>query len=215
MERNEADRVARATSIVNALAQEYPQARCELDHSNPWELLVATVLSAQCTDERVNRITPGLFERWPDPAALASAPRVELEQTLRPLGFFRSKAESLQRAAHQIEADHGGEVPRSLEQLLELPGVGRKTAKVVLAEAFAITEGVAVDTHVRRLAGRMDLSSLKDPERIASELEILVPRNEWRMLSLRLILHGRGVCTARAPRCADCCCASLCPRIGV
>jgi len=209
------DRSARARAIVELLAAEYPAARCELDYSSVWELLVATVLSAQCTDERVNRITPGLFGRWPDPAALAAAPRAELEQVLRPLGFHRTKARSLQHTARQLLADHGGEVPASLDELVQLPGVGRKTAKVVLGEAFGIAAGVAVDTHVRRLAMRLGLSEETDPERVAAQLERLVPREEWVLLSLRLVLHGRRVCPARSPRCDACCLQTLCPRIGV
>jgi endonuclease-3 len=205
----------RARLVSQGLAQEYPEAACELDHSSPWELLVATVLSAQCTDERVNRITPELFRRWPDPAALAAAPPDQLEETLRPLGFFRSKARSLQRTARQVMADHGGEVPQRLEALIELPGVGRKTAKVVLGVAFGLAAGIAVDTHVRRLSRRLGLSEHQDPERIAADLEHLAPRDEWVQLSLRLVLHGRRVCTARAPRCSECCLEPICPRLGV
>jgi len=209
------ERKARAGEIVRLLAVAYPEAQCELDYSGAWELLVATVLSAQCTDERVNRVTPGLFARWPDPVALASAPTEELEQVLRPLGFHRTKARSLQRAARQVLDDHDGKVPASLDELVRLPGVGRKTAKVVLGEAFGIAAGVAVDTHVRRLAGRLGLSDATDPERVAVDLEALVARQEWVKLSLRLILHGRRVCSARSPRCEACCLEPLCPRTGV
>jgi endonuclease-3 len=209
------ERLAKACEIVRLLAAAYPDARCELDYSDAWELLVATVLSAQCTDERVNKVTPGLFARWPDPAALASAPVEDLEQVLRPLGFQRTKARLLQWAARQLLAEHDGEVPASLDELVRLPGVGRKTAKVVLGEAFGIAAGVAVDTHVRRLAGRLGLSDATDPERVAADLEALVPRQEWVLLSLRLILHGRRVCRARSPRCDACCLEALCPKIGV
>lgn len=201
--------------IVELLAEEYPQAVCELDYRSSWELLVATVLSAQCTDQRVNLVTPVLFDSWPGPEQLAGAPLEEIESTIRTTGLHRSKAKNLRETARLIVADHGGEVPSDLETLITLPGVGRKTAKVVLGEAFGIAAGVAVDTHVRRLAGRIGLSASGDPERVARDLEALVPRDQWVDLSKRLVLHGRRVCNARRPVCDGCALTSSCARIGL
>jgi endonuclease-3 len=205
----------RAARIVDLLAEAYPGAECELDYRSPWQLLVATVLSAQCTDVRVNQVTPELFRRWPGPAELAAADTAELEEVVRPTGFFRNKARNLQQAARCLVADHGGEVPADLDALVELPGVGRKTAKVVLGEAFGIAAGVTVDTHVRRLAKRLGLADHRDPEVVAGRLEGLVPREHWVDLSMRLILHGRRVCHARTPRCGECSLEPLCPKVGV
>jgi endonuclease-3 len=205
----------RVDEIVELLAGEYPKAAIELDYGSPWELLVATVLSAQCTDVRVNQVTPVLFNRWPSPGDLASASQEEVETVIRSTGMFRQKASSLRNAARIVAAEHGGEVPRELEALVALPGVGRKTAKVVLGEAFGIAAGVTVDTHVRRLSRRLGLTRLEDPEKIAVELESLLPQNEWIKLSTRLILHGRRVCFARNPRCDECVLTELCPKIGV
>ncbi len=205
----------RAGRIVELLAEAYPGAECELDYRTPWQLLVATVLSAQCTDERVNQVTPELFRRWPGPAELAAADAAELEEAIRPTGFFRNKARNLQQAARSLVADHGGEVPADLDALVELPGVGRKTAKVVLGEAFGIAAGVTVDTHVKRLAKRLGLADHRDPEVVAGRLEVLVPREHWVDLSMRLILHGRRVCHARTPRCGECSLEPLCPKVGV
>ncbi len=201
--------------MVELLAGAHPDARCELDYRNPWELLVATVLSAQCTDQRVNQVTPELFRKWPTPAALAEAPLAELEETVRPTGFFRNKARAVRDAAQILVSRFGGELPQELEALVELPGVGRKTAKVVLGEAFGIAAGIAVDTHVRRVAGRLGLTRATDPETIAGELERLVPRPSWVAFSLRLILHGRRVCVARRPRCPDCPLEPACAKVGV
>ncbi len=201
--------------MVAGLAAAYPEAVCELDYRTPWELLVATVLSAQCTDQRVNQVTPDLFSRWPGPAELADSPQEELETVIRATGLHRSKAANLRRAARRIALEHRGEVPADLEALISLPGVGRKTAKVVLGEAFGLAAGVAVDTHVRRLANRLGLSSADDPERVAADLEAVVPRHEWVDLSKRLVLHGRRVCGARRPACGTCVLASVCDRIGV
>ena len=205
----------RARAVVELLAEEYPEAECELDYEDPWQLLVATVLSAQCTDRRVNQVTPELFRRWPTPRQLAAAPLDELEGVIRPTGFFRNKARSLQGAARAVVSEHGGETPADLEALGALPGVGRKTAKVVLGEAFGIAAGIPVDTHVRRVAGRIGLTRSREPERIATELEGLVPRSEWVPLSMRTILHGRRVCAARAPRCEGCCLEPVCRKVGV
>lgn len=208
-------RTERAKVVVELLAESYPGAECELDYRDPWELLVATVLSAQCTDERVNQVTPELFRRWPTAAELAAADPVELEMVIRPTGFFRSKARSLLGAARTVVADHDGEVPADSEALVALPGVGRKTANVVLGEAFGIAAGIAVDTHVRRVATRLGLTRATDPDRIADELERLVPQPEWVDLSKRMILHGRRICGARTPRCEACPLEPVCRKIGV
>lgn len=206
---------ARARAVVAQLAKAYPVAVCELDYRNPWELLVATVLSAQCTDERVNRVTPTVFERWPGPGELARSAQSDLETVLRPVGLHRSKANNLRRTALRIAEEYGGEVPRDLDTLIGFPGVGRKTAKVVLGEAFGVAAGIAVDTHVKRLAGRIGLSSATDPERVAADLESVVPREHWIDFSKRLILHGRRVCSPRRPACATCVLAPSCQRVGV
>ena len=204
-----------AAAVADRLAGEYPDAATELDHGSPWELLVATVLSAQCTDVRVNKVTPVLFARWPRPEDLASASQEEVETIIRSTGMFRQKAASLRAAANIVVSEHGGVVPEDLDALVALPGVGRKTAKVVLGEGFGIAAGVTVDTHVRRLARRLGLTRLEDPEKIAAEIESLLPREEWIKFSTRLILHGRRVCTARSPRCDECVLAEICPKIGV
>jgi endonuclease-3 len=200
--------------VAGLLAEEYPEARTELAHRTPWELLVATVLSARCTDERVNQITPELFRRWPTPHDVARAPREELESVIRPAGFFRAKAASLGEAARIVEIEHQGELPREIDALLELPGVGRKTAKVVLGEAWGITAGIAVDTHVRRLSRRIGLSTESDAEKIAADLEGLLPQDRWLGLSMRMILHGRRVCAPRKPRCDECVIEAVCLKRG-
>jgi endonuclease-3 len=205
----------RADEVVKLLAREYPGAECELDYETPWQLLVATVLSAQCTDVRVNQVTPVLFDRWPGPSDLAGAQIEEIEEVIRPTGFFRNKARSLKGAAQAILVEHDGQPPADLESLVALPGVGRKTAKVVLGEAFGIPAGVTVDTHVRRLSRRIGLTRLEDPEKIATDLEKLVPREGWIKFSLRMILHGRRVCSARRPRCEECALAPVCRQVDV
>jgi len=210
MERNQ-----RATAITERLAGEYPDARCELDYRSPWELLVATMLSAQCTDVRVNRVTPDLFARWPQAADLAAAAQEDVEAVIRSTGMYRQKAASLRATARIIAGEHGGVVPEDIDALVALPGVGRKTAKVVLGEGFGIAAGVTVDTHVRRLAQRLGLTDLEDAEKIAAELEELLPQDEWIAFSTRMILHGRRVCSARSPRCDDCLLADVCPSAGV
>jgi len=207
--------MSRVERVVELLARGYPDARCELDFRTEWQLLVATVLSAQCTDARVNQVTPVLFDRWPGPAELASAPAEDVEAVIRPLGMFRQKTSALKKAAQAIIDRHNGEVPAEIDALVALPGVGRKTAKVVLGEGFGIPAGVTVDTHVRRLARRLGLTDLEDPEKIAAELERLLPRDEWIRFSTRLILHGRRVCSARSPRCAECILGGACPKVGV
>jgi endonuclease-3 len=209
------DRRQRANRIAELLAAEYPDACCELDYRSPWELLVATVLSAQSTDVRVNDVTPFLFARWPQPGDLAKAAQEEIEAIIRSTGMFRNKARSLRAIAGIVAERHGGVVPCELDALIALPGVGRKTAKVVLGEGFGIPAGVTVDTHVRRLTHRLGLTRLDDPERIAAKLEALLPQAEWIQFSTRLILHGRRVCSARNPRCEQCVLVEVCPRIGV
>jgi endonuclease-3 len=205
----------RAEAVAELLTSEYPDAAIELDYGTPWQLMVATVLSAQCTDVRVNKVTPELFALWPRPEDLASASQAEVESVIRSTGMFRQKASLLRAAAGIVASEHGGNVPKDLDALVALPGVGRKTAKVVLGEAFGIAAGVTVDTHVRRLARRLGLTRLGDPEKIAAELERLLPQEQWTTFSTRLILHGRRVCSARSPRCDACVLAEVCPRVGV
>jgi endonuclease-3 len=209
------DRYERAVEISRLLAETYPEARCELDYQSPWQLLVATVLSAQCTDKRVNLVTPELFHRWPTVADLAAACAEEIASVIRPTGFFRSKASSLKESARILVAQHSSAVPADFDALRKLPGVGPKTAKVVLGEAFKIPAGIAVDTHVQRLSRRFGLASEQDPERIASELEGLVPQEEWIAFGLRVILHGRRVCSARAPHCVEWSLEATCLKRGV
>ena len=205
----------RVSLVVRFLAEEYPEAACELDYRSPWELLVATVLSAQCTDRRVNQVTPELFRRWPGPTELAAADSAELEAVIRSTGFFRNKARSLISAARTVVAEHGGQVPRDVDALITLPGVGRKTANVVLGEAYRIPAGIAVDTHVQRVARRLGLTGAKTPATIEADLESLVPQDRWIGFSLRLVLHGRRVCTARSPHCETCRLEAVCARVGV
>jgi endonuclease-3 len=201
----------RAPQILERLGALYPEATCSLDWRTPYELLVATMLSAQCTDERVNRITPALFERFPDAAAAAAVEPEEVEPYVKSAGFFRNKAKAIVGASRLLLERHGGEVPRSMEELLQLPGVARKTASVVLAWCYGINAGVTVDTHVSRLAQRLRLSRHSEPRRIEPDLMKLVPREQWQTLSIRLIFHGRAVCAARKPLCAACRLADLCP----
>jgi endonuclease-3 len=202
---------SRAPLILQRLGEVYPEATCSLHWKTPWQLLVATMLSAQCTDERVNRVTPALFERFPDAASAAAVESEAVEPLIRSTGFFRNKAKNIVAASRLLMERHGGRVPASMEELLELPGVARKTANVVLAHAFGINAGVTVDTHVKRLSGRLGLSRQSTPEAIEKDLMKLVPRREWENLAIRLIFHGRAICTARSPRCACCPIADLCP----
>jgi endonuclease-3 len=199
----------RAQRTHERLAEAY-EARCELDHTSPFELLVATILSAQCTDERVNMTTPALFARYPTPEALAGADLGELEELIRPTGFYRNKARSLVGMAHALVVDHGGEVPTALRDLVALPGVGRKTANVIRSVAFRLP-GLPVDTHVSRLSRRLGLTTQVDPVKIEMELNPMIPAAERGDFSLRLILHGRRVCIARRPRCEDCVLNDFCP----
>jgi endonuclease III len=206
-----AARRERTAEIVRRLHAEYPDATCSLDHRNPYELLTATILSAQCTDERVNMVTPALFRRYPEPADLASAQQEEVEELIRSTGFFRSKARSLLGMAAGLVERHGGDVPRAMADLTALPGVGRKTANVVLGNAFDIAEGVVVDTHVKRLSGRLGLTTHTDPEKIEQDLIALVEQGEWTDISHLFIYHGRAVCKAPTPRCESCVLSDICP----
>ena len=205
---------SRAGRIVRRLARAYPDAHCALVFRNPLELLVATILSAQCTDTRVNRLTPALFARYPNAAAFAAADRKELERLIKPTGFFRKKARNILRCCKQLVERHGGEVPRTMKELVKLTGIGRKTANVILGNAFA-TPGIPVDTHVGRLSRRLGLSAQTNPVKVERDLMALVPRKQWSLFAHRMIFHGRQVCRARKPRCAACPLAGLCPREGV
>ena len=204
-------RKERAERIFEILEREYPEAETALDHGNPFQLAVATILSAQCTDERVNMVTPELFRRFPDAEALADAPLEKVEEIIHSTGFFRSKARNIVGMAGALLGEHGGDLPRSIRELTALPGIGRKTANVILGNAFGIDEGVVVDTHVKRLSGRMGFTRETTPEKVERDLMEIFPRGSWTLLSHLLILHGRAVCPARKPRCGECPVAHLCP----
>jgi endonuclease-3 len=206
---------ARATKIIAGLRRAYPDAHCELDHSNPLELLIATILSAQCTDKRVNIVTPQLFKKYRTAQEFADAKIPELEEEIKTTGFFRNKTKSITKACKNIVDKHGGKVPNTMEELIALGGVGRKTANVVLGNAFNINTGVVVDTHVARLSQRLGLTKEKDPVKIELALMNLVPQYEWTMFSHLLIWHGRRRCYARGPDCPNCEIKAVCPRIGV
>jgi endonuclease-3 len=205
----------RAPEILTRLIAAYPDARCALDHRNAYELLCATILSAQCTDARVNLVTPALFERYPTPAALARARPADVEAIIQSTGFFRNKTKSLIGMAQALVVDHGGEVPRTMEELRRLPGVGRKTANVILGNAYGINEGITVDTHVTRLSRLLGLTRQDDPAKIEQDLVQLFPRDHWALVSHLLIFHGRQVCIARRPRCGDCVLSDICPSSSV
>ncbi|MEO0949172.1 MAG: endonuclease III [Cyanobacteria bacterium J06641_5] len=204
----------RAQAILARLKQLYPDATCTLTYETPVQLLVATILSAQCTDERVNLVTPALFARYPDAASLAAAPRAEIEQLVRSTGFFRNKAKNIQGTCAAIATEHHGEVPRTMAELIELPGVARKTANVVLAHAFGINAGVTVDTHVKRLSKRFGLTTKDNPQQVERDLMPLLPQADWENWSIRVIYHGRARCNARKPDCANCELVDLCPSAG-
>lgn len=204
------DRGLRAKRIVKALFAAHPDAHCELDHHDAFELLCATILSAQCTDKKVNEVTPALFHRYPNAKKLAAAEPADLESMIRPTGFYRSKAKSLLAMARAVTDHHGGAVPRTMEDLVELPGVGRKTANVILGNAFD-TPGIVVDTHVGRIAQRLGLTREKDPVRIENDLTELIPRKHWTQFSHAMIFHGRRICGARAPKCDVCTLSVDCP----
>jgi endonuclease III len=205
------DARTRAPEILTRLRAAYPEARCALDYGNAFELLCATILSAQCTDARVNLVTPALFAVYPTPEALARAAPADVEEIIRPTGFFRNKARSLIGMAQALVADHGGEVPRTMDELRLLPGVGRKTANVILGNAYGVNEGITVDTHVSRLSRRLGLTRHEDPAKIEQDLMPLFPKDHWGLLSHLLIFHGRQICLARRPRCQDCVLADICP----
>ena len=202
---------AHATALYAELGQLYPTAHCELDFRNPYQLTVATILSAQCTDKRVNMVTPALFAAYPDAAALAAAPLEHVEELVKSTGFFRAKAKNLVGMAQAVVARHDGRIPRTMDELVVLPGVGRKTANVVLGNAFDINVGVVVDTHVGRLATRLGLTRATDPVKVETALMPLFPSAQWTMLSHLLIWHGRQVCDARSPRCGICTLRPRCP----
>jgi endonuclease-3 len=206
--------IARARRLARGLARLYPDVACPLRHANPMQLLVATILSAQCTDAHVNKITPALFARYSDAAAFAAADPDELQSYIKTTGFFRNKTRNILECARQIMERHGGEVPRTMAELVKLMGIGRKTANVILGNAFD-TPGIPVDTHVIRLSRRMGLTTEKDPVKIERDLMKLVPNKEWSRFGLRMIFHGRRVCRARRPRCEECTLSPDCPKIGV
>ena len=205
---------ARLKKIIAALQRAYPDAHCELNHTSPLELLIATILSAQCTDKRVNLVTAELFKKYRAAADYANAPLAELEQAIKTAGFFRNKAKNIQACCRKLVERHGGQVPRTMEELIQLDGVGRKTANVVLGNAFDINVGVVVDTHVTRLANRLGLTKQQDAVKIEPELMALVPQKQWTLFSHWLIWHGRRRCDARRPDCENCEIKSLCPSAG-
>jgi endonuclease III len=200
----------RVRAILQKLDEAYPNATCALKHDNAFQLLIATILSAQCTDERVNQVTATLFKKYPTPESFAHANPTELEQDIRPTGFFRNKTKSIMGASKQIVEEFGGNVPKTMDQLLTLPGVARKTANVVLGTAFGIPSGVVVDTHVQRLSQRLDLTRNEDPKKIELDLMAIIPQDKWILFAHQLIWHGRKVCVARKPRCIDCNLEKLC-----
>lgn len=202
--KNAQERKARIGTILKGLDQLYPDATCALNHASPWELLVATILSAQCTDKRVNEVTPGLFAKYPTMADFANVPQEELASDIRSTGFFNNKAKSVIGAAKKILKDFNGDVPRSIEELLTVPGAARKTSNVVLGTAFGIASGVVVDTHVHRVSRRLDLTKKDDPVHIEKDLMKSIPSDRWILFSHQLIHHGRNLCVARKPRCSEC-----------
>lgn len=201
----------RAQDIVHRLKRTYPRAKCSLDFTTPFDLLIATMLSAQSTDARVNIVTKSLFRKYPSPHEFANAGQVEMERDVRQTGFYRNKAKAVIAASKAIVEKHGGEVPRTMDELTALPGVGRKTANVVLSNAFRKPEGIVVDTHVSRVSVRLGLTAQSDPEKIEQDLMKLIPEKEWTSFSHRVIAHGRAVCVARKPRCGDCQLNEFCP----
>lgn len=201
----------RAETVARLLAEEYSDTTISLDYANPLELLVATILSAQCTDERVNQVTKALFRHYRTAKDYAEAPPAELEELIRPTGFYRNKTKHIRGMARRLVERHGGQTPGTMEELIELPGVARKTANVVLSNAFGKSEGVVVDTHVKRVAHRLGLTAHTDPVKIEKDLMARLPREQWKDFAFRLILHGRSRCKARKPTCGECCLEALCP----
>jgi endonuclease III len=205
-----AERQERVAGILQLLDKMYPGATCALHHRNPWELLVATILSAQCTDKRVNEVTPGLFAKYPTPQDFAAVRPEVLANDIRSTGFFNNKAKSIVGAARKIVAEFGGKVPKSMEEMLTIPGAARKTANVVLGTAYGIASGIVVDTHVQRIARRLDLTKHTEPRKIEEDLMKIIPKNKWILFSHQIILHGRALCIARKPKCGACGLNSLC-----
>lgn len=208
--RTAAERRQRVGKILQALDETYPAATCALQHGDAWQLLVATILSAQCTDKRVNEVTPGLFRKYPAVADFAHASQAELAQDIRSTGFYNAKAKSLIGAAKKVLSDFGGQVPRTMEEMLAIPGAARKTANVVLGTAYGIPSGIVVDTHVQRLARRLDLTKQTDPGKIEQDLMKIIPQEKWIVFSHQLIHHGRRLCVARRPRCSECPLDTIC-----
>jgi endonuclease-3 len=205
-----AERTARIGGILRGLDEMYPGATCALTHRNPWELLVATILSAQCTDKRVNMVTPGLFAKYPTPRDFAAVKPEVLAEDIRSTGFFNNKAKSIVGAAKRVVGEFGGKVPRTIEEMLTIPGAARKTANVVLGTAYGVASGVVVDTHVQRISARLDLTKHTDPVKIERDLMKIIPQERWILFSHQLILHGRALCVARGPKCGECKLNSLC-----
>ncbi|MDA0832841.1 MAG: endonuclease III [Planctomycetota bacterium] len=212
---SDVDRKQHALKIAKQLAKTYTDVNCALTHRSPFELTVATILSAQCTDERVNMVTPALFKKYPTPSALAASKQEDVENIIRSTGFFRAKATNIRGMAIKLVKDFGGEVPRTLEEMVTLPGVGRKTGNVVLGTCFGLATGVVVDTHVKRITRLLGLTTRTQPEQIETDLMELLPRKEWINFSHRLIHHGRRICIARRPNCIECPLLNLCPRVGL
>ena len=210
---DERERKARASDIIRLLEKQYPKARIALDYGNPLELLVATILSAQCTDERVNKVAQVLFKKYTKPEDFATADLAELEADVRPTGFFRNKAKNIKQTARILVDKYDGQVPRTMEELLQLPGVARKTANIVLQNAFGVVVGIAVDTHVRRVAKRLGLTDNKDPAKIERDLMRIIPKNRWKTITDLLIALGRTACVARKPKCTICVLNKICPSV--
>ncbi|EDL61500.1 endonuclease III [Gimesia maris DSM 8797] len=209
------DKKKHARKIARGLARLFPEPECALIHDSPFQLLVATILSAQCTDERVNATTPTLFKKYPTAEKLSTSKQADVEKIVYPLGFFRAKATNIRKMALAVTEQYAGEIPRTLKELVALPGVGRKTANVVLGTAFGIPSGVVVDTHVKRICNIFGLTTSKNPEIIERDLMEVLPKKEWIAFSHRVILHGRATCVARKPRCTECSLLKICPRIGL
>jgi endonuclease-3 len=205
-----AERKTRIAEILRRLNEMYPNATCALIHRNPWELLVATILSAQCTDKRVNMVTPDLFAKYPTPKDFAAVKPEVLAEDIRSTGFFNNKAKSIVGAAKKVVTEFGGKVPRTIEEMLTIPGAARKTANVVLGTAYGIASGIVVDTHVQRISARLDLTKQTDPVKIERDLMKIIPQDRWILFSHQLILHGRALCVARNPKCAECALNSVC-----
>ncbi|MBT8763836.1 endonuclease III [Desulfohalobiaceae bacterium Ax17] len=205
----------RAIVILQRLRKRYPAPKTALNWANPWQLLVATVLAAQCTDQRVNQVTPEFFRKWPDVKALAQADLADVEAVIRSTGFYRNKAKNLVAAAQKICTEFNGQVPETMEELVTLPGVARKTANIVLSNAFGKNEGIAVDTHVKRLSFRLGLTTSKNPNIIEKDLMVLFPKKDWGLVNHVLVLFGREICTARQQKCGECELSDICPKLGL